>query len=72
MSSGIVGGLLSQALGGLDLSKNLALKDNFLELSINEHEFKQYLLSKLNNPMLNNVLDIKIEQGRIVIRIKLL
>jgi hypothetical protein len=72
MSSGIVGGLLSQALGGLDLTRNLALKDNVLELSINEQEFKQYLLSKLNNPMLNNVLDIKIEQGRIVIRIKLL
>mgnify|MGYP000145908748 FL=1 len=72
MSSGIVGGLLSQALGGLDLTRNLALKDNVLELSINEQEFKQYLLSKLNNPMLNNVLDIRIEQGRIVIRIKLL
>jgi len=70
--SGILGGLLSNALGGLDLSKNLALKDNTLELQITESEFKQYLLSKINNPTVANLLDIRIEQGRIIVRIKLL
>jgi hypothetical protein len=72
MSQGILGGLLSQALGGLDISKNLALKDNTLELSISEQDFKQYILAKINNPILANILDIRIEQGRIVIRIRLL
>jgi len=72
MSQGILGGLLSQALGGLDISKHIALKDNTLELVINEQDFKQYIISKINNPMLQNILDIKIEQGRITIRIRLL
>jgi len=72
MSQGILGGLLSQALGGLDISKNIALKDNTLELVINEMDFKQYIITKINNPMLQNILDIRIEQGRIVIRIRLL
>jgi hypothetical protein len=72
MSQGILGGLLSQALGGLDISKNIALKDNTLELAINEQDFKQYIIAKINNPMLQNMLDIRIEQGRIVIRIRLL
>jgi hypothetical protein len=72
MSQGILGGLLSQALGGLDISKNITLKDNTLELVINEMDFKQYIITKINNPMLQNILDIRIEQGRIVIRIRLL
>lgn len=66
-------GLLSQILKGTPLA-NLGLHptlvDRDLVIEINEDQFKQMILGNADARVRNSV-DIKIEHGKIVIRIRL-